>query len=202
MLVILDNYDSFVYNIYQLVSRLLPETVPCRVLRNDALTLSELQALNPQGLILSPGPGRPEDAGLCLEAARYFMGKIPVLGVCLGHQVMGQVLGAQVVPAPQVQHGKVSPIFHQDRSLFATLPNPMTVARYHSLCLDQVPPDCEPLAYSEDGCLMAFQHRQWPAVGLQFHPESIATPQGEALMAAFLAPLITTLPLERFSPCS
>lgn len=194
MIVLLDNYDSFVYNLYQLISSLRDPSghaYTCQVIRNDALTLTELIALQPEALVLSPGPGGPEDAGICLAAARYFMGKIPVLGVCLGHQVIGQVLGAKVVRAPQARHGKVSPIHHQQRGIFAGLSSPQSVARYHSLCLDRVPHDCEALAYSDDHCLMAFQHTHWPVVGVQFHPESMATPQGEAMIRSFL----NTLPL-------
>jgi anthranilate synthase component II len=189
MIVILDNYDSFVYNIYQLVSSLrspLGTAYDCRVVRNDALSLAELIALQPEALILSPGPGGPEDAGICLKAAHYFMGKIPVLGVCLGHQVIGQVLGAKVVRAPEARHGKVSWIEHQQTGVFEGLSSPQPVARYHSLCLDRVPTGCEALAYSDDGCLMAFQHRYWPVMGVQFHPESIATPQGKAMLHHFL----------------
>lgn len=196
MILILDNYDSFVYNIYQLVSSLrnaTGESYACEVVRNDALSLDAIIARQPEALILSPGPGGPDEAGICGEAARYFMGKIPVLGICLGHQVIGQLLGVPVVPAPQIRHGKVSHLQHQQQGLFQHLPSPLAVARYHSLCLAQVPPNCEALAYSEDGCLMAFQHREWPVLGVQFHPESIATPQGAGIIQAFLN-LITPHP--------
>lgn len=189
MLLLIDNYDSFVYNLYQLLARQLEGLMPCQVIRNDALSVSELLALQPQGIVLSPGPGRPEQAGVCLElihaaAAR----RLPLLGVCLGHQALAQAFGGRVVPAPQLMHGKRSTLQHKGQRLFAGLPNPMTVARYHSLVVEaqSLPPELVITAQADDGCIMALQHLYLPLAGVQFHPESLATVGGQQLLQNFL----------------
>ncbi|MBF2053952.1 MAG: aminodeoxychorismate/anthranilate synthase component II [Candidatus Sericytochromatia bacterium] len=189
MLLLIDNYDSFVYNLYQLLARQLEGLMPCRVIRNDALSVSELLALQPQGIVLSPGPGRPEQAGVCLELIRAAAARLlPLLGVCLGHQALAQAFGGRVVPAPQLMHGKRSQLQHKGQRLFAGLPNPMTVARYHSLVVEaqRLPPELVITAQADDGCIMALQHLYLPLVGVQFHPESLTTVGGQQLLQNFL----------------
>ena len=188
--VLVDNYDSFVYNIYQLVGELTG--VEAKVVRNDALDLAALRATKPSHLILSPGPGNPSDPayfGRCRELITSLGPEVPTLGVCLGHQGIGAAFGAEVVAASEVMHGKTSTIRHDGRGLFRGLPSPLEVMRYHSLVLDpgRLPSCLEPSAWTEEGTLMALRHREHPIVGLQFHPESIGTPDGAALMANFLA---------------
>ena len=188
--VLVDNYDSFVYNIYQLVGELTG--VEAKVVRNDALDLAALRATKPSHLILSPGPGNPSDPayfGRCREVITSLGPEVPTLGVCLGHQGIGAAFGAEVVAASEVMHGKTSTIRHDGRGLFRGLPSPLEVMRYHSLVLDpgRLPSCLEPSAWTEEGTLMALRHREHPIVGLQFHPESIGTPDGAALMANFLA---------------
>jgi len=185
MLLLIDNYDSFVYNLYQILAQL----VPCRVIRNDQLSCAELLALQPQAVVLSPGPGHPQAAGVCLElVAAAAAQRLPLLGVCLGHQALACALGGSLMPAPELMHGKVSAITHHSQGLFAGLPQPLAVARYHSLVVDPgtLPAELEVTARSADQTIMALQHRHLPLFGLQFHPESLATPQGPALIHHFL----------------
>ena len=184
---VLDSYDSFVYNLVQYLGELGAHPV---VHRNDALTLDEALALEPDAVLLSPGPGRPEDAGILCASVRAFAERgVPVLGVCLGHQGIGQVFGATVVRAPQLMHGKTSVIRHEGAGVFAGLPNPLTATRYHSLVIDPatVPDSLEVTATTDDGIIMGVRHRDLPVQGVQFHPESILTAAGHDLLRNFLA---------------
>ncbi len=186
MIALVDNYDSFSYNLYQLVGSLDPDI---RVVRNDALTVEQLAALGPRAVILSPGPGRPEDAGICMEAARALGPRIPLLGVCLGHQAICAAYGATVTYARQLMHGKQSDtVFAPDCPLFAGLPPHALVARYHSLAADEatLPACLRVTARTADGEVMAVQHTGYPIFGVQFHPESIMTPDGTRMMQNFL----------------
>jgi anthranilate synthase/aminodeoxychorismate synthase-like glutamine amidotransferase len=185
--VVIDNYDSFVYNLVQYLGELGAEPI---VHRHDALGLDELLALEPDAVLVSPGPGRPEDAGVSNEAIRAFGEHgVPVLGVCLGHQCLGQVYGGRVERAPHVMHGKTSEITHDGQGVFAGVPSPFTATRYHSLVVarDSVPDVLEISAESEDGLVMGLRHREFPIEGVQFHPESILTESGHALLGNFLA---------------
>ncbi|MDC5703040.1 aminodeoxychorismate/anthranilate synthase component II [Vibrio europaeus] len=191
MLLIIDNYDSFTYNLYQYFCELGAEV---KVMRNDEITLEEIESLNPTHLVISPGPCTPNEAGISLSVIEHFAGKLPILGVCLGHQAIAQVFGGEVVRARQVMHGKTSPIRHNDRSVFSTLNNPLTVTRYHSLVVkNDTLPDCfELTAWTEleDGSMdeiMGYQHKTLPIDAVQFHPESIKTEQGHQILANFLA---------------
>ena len=183
---VIDNYDSFVYNLVQYLGELGAEPV---VHRHDALTLPEIEAIEPDAVVVSPGPGRPEDAGLSNAVIERFAGERPVLGVCLGHQCLGQVYGGDVVRAPEVMHGKTSLIHHEDAGVFAGLPNPLEATRYHSLVVDRdsVPDELEITAWTDDGIVMGLRHRDHPTEGVQFHPESILTAAGHALLRNFLA---------------
>ena len=186
MVLLIDNYDSFSYNLYQLVGSLTPEI---RVIRNDELTVPEIKALAPSCIILSPGPGRPADAGVCEEVVRQLAGTCPILGVCLGHQAICEVYGATVSYARQLMHGKQSQVSLDLTSpLFQGLPPQIPVARYHSLAAlaNTIPPTLQVIGTAEDGEVMAVQHRTLPLFGLQFHPESILTPQGKQIMQNFL----------------
>jgi anthranilate synthase component 2 len=186
MIALLDNYDSFTYNLYQYLGELGAEV---SVIRNDAISVDELESLEPGKLVVSPGPGAPTSAGISLEAIRRFAGRIPVLGVCLGHQCIGQVYGAKIVRAPELRHGKTSEIFHTGKGVFAGMPNPFAATRYHSLVVDArtCPPELEVTAWTDDGLIMGLRHRTLPVEGVQFHPESIMTRSGKALLANFLA---------------
>jgi anthranilate synthase/aminodeoxychorismate synthase-like glutamine amidotransferase len=183
---VIDNYDSFVYNLVQYVGELGAEPL---VHRSDALTLAEIVAIDPDAVLISPGPGRPEDAGLSNEVIRHFAGTRPVFGVCLGHQCIGQIYGGEVVRAPQVMHGKTSLIRHHDRGVFEGLPNPLEATRYHSLVVDRdsVPAVLEVTAETDDGVVMGLRHRELDVEGVQFHPESILTTAGHDLLRTFLA---------------
>lgn len=184
-ILVLDNYDSFVFNLVQYLGELGAEPV---VHRCDALTIDEIEALEVDGVLISPGPGRPEDAGLSNEVITTFAGRVPVLGVCLGHQCIGQVFGGDVVRAPEIMHGKTSRITHTDRGVFAGLPNPFDATRYHSLVVarDSVPDVLEITAWTDDGLVMGLRHREVDIEGVQFHPESILTEEGHRMMANFL----------------
>ena len=189
MLLIIDNYDSFTYNLYQYFCELGAEVV---VVRNDAIDIAAIEALAPTHLVISPGPCTPNDAGISLQAIEYFAGKLPILGVCLGHQSLAQVFGGDVVRARQVMHGKTSPIYHTDRGVFEGLNNPLTVTRYHSLVVKAATlPDCfEITAWTqlngEFDEIMGIRHKTLDLEGVQFHPESILTEQGHQLLANFL----------------
>lgn len=186
MILLIDNYDSFSYNLFQLVGELDPDI---RVVRNDALTLGEIEALAPRRILLSPGPGRPADAGVCVSAAAYFAGKIPVLGVCLGHQAICEAFGATVSYAKALMHGKQSRVtLDLSCPIFAGLPAVIPAARYHSLAAaEPTLPDCLTVtARADDGEIMGVRHREHEVYGLQFHPESILTPQGKAILKNFL----------------
>lgn len=190
MLLMLDNYDSFTYNVVQYLGELGAEV---KVVRNDELSVAEIEALNPQRIVVSPGPCTPNEAGVSLEVIRHFAGKLPILGVCLGHQSIGQAFGGEVVRARQVMHGKASPVFHENTGVFAGLNNPLTVTRYHSLVVRrETLPEClEVTAWTcrEDRSvdeIMGLRHRTLNVEGVQFHPESILTEQGHELFANFL----------------
>ncbi len=186
MILVLDNYDSFTYNLVQYLREMTADVV---VYRNDALTLAQLEALAPQALLISPGPGRPEEAGLSCAAIRLFYGRIPILGVCLGHQAIGQVFGGSIVNAQRLMHGKTSDITTDGQGLFAKLGDrPFKAMRYHSLVIsrDNFPSDLVITATSEDGEIMGVRHKTHPTEGIQFHPESIMTPIGKRLLRAFL----------------
>lgn len=185
MILLIDNYDSFTWNLYQYFCELGAEV---RVRRNDALTLAHIDALNPQKIVISPGPCTPNDAGISLAVIRHYAGRIPMLGVCLGHQAMAQAFGASVVRAAKVMHGKTSPVTHNGQGVFRGLPSPLTVTRYHSLIVDPATlPECfEITAWSETQEIMGIRHREWDLEGVQFHPESILSEQGHALLENFL----------------
>ncbi len=185
MILLIDNYDSFTYNLYQLIATLDADV---KVVRNDQITLEEIAALKPKAIVISPGPGRPEDAGICLDLIRAFAPTIPILGVCLGHQAIGLAFGGTVISAPVILHGKKSPVFHRRQGLFYKLALPFHGGRYHSLLIErQTLPDCLRVeAETPDGLIMAVKHQQYPCYGIQFHPESILTDHGSALIANFL----------------
>jgi anthranilate synthase/aminodeoxychorismate synthase-like glutamine amidotransferase len=183
---VIDNYDSFVYNLVQYLGELGAEPL---VHRHDELTLDEIEALDPDAVLISPGPGRPEDAGLSNDVIRHFAGRRPVLGVCLGHQCIGQVYGADVVRAPEIMHGKTSLIRHTGVGVFAGLPSPLEATRYHSLVVDRdsVPAELEVTAWTDDGTVMGLRHGELAVEGVQFHPESVLTAAGHDLLRNFLA---------------
>jgi anthranilate synthase component 2 len=185
MILILDNYDSFTYNLYQALAKMGEEV---KVVRSDQITLEEIEAMNPSGIVLSPGPGRPEDAGVCIEAIRRFGSKLPILGVCLGHQAIGIAYGGQVHRSAEIFHGKESLVFHNRKGLFEKMPLPFRAGRYHSLLIDRasLPRELEVIAETPEGLIMAVAHRTDPVFGVQFHPESILTPEGETLLSNFL----------------
>jgi anthranilate synthase component 2 len=185
MILVIDNYDSFVYNLVHYVEDLGVET---QVARNDALSAAEAIETKAQGIILSPGPCTPNEAGICLDLIKAAPADLPILGVCLGHQAIGQAFGGDVVSARTIMHGKVSSIRHQGRGLFQGLPSPLAATRYHSLAVkpETLPDELVVDAETEDGEIMAFHHRTRPVYGLQFHPESIASEHGHALIGAFL----------------
>jgi anthranilate synthase component 2 len=185
MILVIDNYDSFVYNLVHYLNELGAETL---VHRNDALSVEAALALRPEAVVLSPGPCTPNEAGICLSLIAEAPETLPILGVCLGHQAIGQAMGGQVVRAMALMHGKTSPIHHSGAGLFAGLPNPFTATRYHSLSVarDSLPDVLEVTAWTDDGEIMGFSHRSRPAHGVQFHPESIATEGGHQLLENFL----------------
>ena len=185
---VVDNYDSFVYNLVQELGELGAEPV---VFRNDAVDVPRIREARPDAVLISPGPGRPEGSGVSLDAIRQLAGEIPLLGVCLGHQCVGQAFGGEIVAAPQLMHGKTSEIRHDGRGLFAGLPNPFVATRYHSLVVrpESIPDDLEVSATSSDGVVMGLRHRSLAVEGVQFHPESVLTVSGPALLANFLGQL-------------
>ena len=186
MLLLIDNYDSFTYNLFQYLSELGEEV---QVVRNDKVSLKEIEARSPQRIVISPGPGTPERAGICNDVIRYFGKRLPILGVCLGHQCIGYSYGARVDRAGEIKHGKSSLIHHDGRGLFSGLPNPFPAIRYHSLAvMGYNLPDClEVSARTESGIIMGLRHRQFPVAGVQFHPESIMTKVGKDLLRNFLS---------------
>ena len=192
MLLVLDNYDSFTFNLVQYLGELAPEhpiAAELRVERNDALSLEQIRALAPAAILISPGPGDPDQSGVCLEVLRELSPTIPTLGVCLGHQSIAQVYGGKVVRAKELMHGKTSPVHHSGQGVFEGLPNPLTATRYHSLIAERESlPDClEITAWLDDGTVMGLRHREFPHIqGVQFHPESVLTQEGHALLANFL----------------
>ncbi len=183
---VIDNYDSFVYNLVQYLGELGAEPL---VHRRDALTLDQVEALNIDAVLISPGPGRPEDAGISTSVIQWAAGRVPLLGVCLGHQAIGAAWGGQVVRAPEIMHGKTSFIEHQEKGVFAGLPSPLKATRYHSLIVDRdtLPDELEITATSSDGLIMGLRHKEHAIEGVQFHPESILTESGHQLLANFLA---------------
>ncbi|MDR0666665.1 MAG: aminodeoxychorismate/anthranilate synthase component II [Campylobacteraceae bacterium] len=186
MILLIDNYDSFSYNLYQLIGSVNPDI---KIIRNDELTVDEIEALNPSSIILSPGPGRPEDAGVCIEAVKRFASKVPILGVCLGHQAICEAFGLDVIYAKTLMHGKQSLAVIDTKSpLFKSLPNQILVARYHSLAADasKVPFHLKVIAATKNGEIMAVKHNDFDVYGVQFHPESILTPEGDTILKNFL----------------
>ena len=186
MVLLIDNYDSFTYNLFQELSELGARVA---VYRNDRITLKEIARLAPERLVVSPGPGRPEDAGISIEAIRECTGKIPILGVCLGHQAIGHAFGGKVIRADRLMHGKTSPIYHNGKEIFQGLPSPFEATRYHSLIVEKKSlPDClEVTAWTREGEIMGLRHREGALFGVQFHPESILTAEGMNLLRNFLA---------------
>ena len=185
MLIIIDNYDSFTYNLYQYLGEL---GANMRVFRNDKITVEEIAEMKPEKLLVSPGPCTPNEAGISCEAIKYFAGKIPVFGVCLGHQSIGQVFGGKVIRARRLMHGKTSPVHHDNKGVFAGLPNPFDATRYHSLIVEkETLPDCfEITAHADEDEIMGIRHKELPVFGVQFHPESILTTHGKHLLKNFL----------------
>jgi len=184
MIVVIDNYDSFTYNLVQYLGEL---GAAQRVFRNDAVSVSEIEALDPDAIVLSPGPGRPESTGVCLEVVEHFHERTPILGVCLGHQTIAHVFGGTIGAAPRLMHGKTSTIHHTGQGIFASFPSPFTATRYHSLIVEEPLPDgFDVTAFTADGEIMGIQHREHPLFGVQFHPESILTPHGRRLLESFL----------------
>jgi anthranilate synthase component II len=183
---VIDNYDSFVYNLVQEMGELGADPI---VHRNDRVTVAEALALEPDGVVISPGPGRPQDAGISMEVIEAFAGRRPVLGVCLGHQAIGALYGGEIVHAPELMHGKTSAVHHQGDGWLSGLPSPFTATRYHSLVVDSLPDVLEVTARTADGTVMAFRHRELSVQGVQFHPESILTTEGPRLLGNFLAEL-------------
>ena len=186
MILVIDNYDSFTFNLVQYIGELGGEL---RVVRNDQISPKECLALNPSHIVLSPGPCTPNEAGICLDLIPQAAGKIPILGVCLGLQAIGQVYGAAVVRAEKVMHGKTSPVHHDGTGVHKDLPNPFTATRYHSLVLDPetIPETLRVNAWSDGGVIMGIEHREYPIVGVQYHPESIMTAEGKQILSNFLA---------------
>ena len=192
MIIVIDNYDSFTYNLVQYLGELgseFPVASDIQVYRNDQITLEQIKELKPNGVVISPGPGRPEDAGISLKLIEELGPNLPVLGVCLGHQSIGQVFGGNIVSAPELMHGKTSQVHHTGVGVFQGVESPMTATRYHSLVIDRptCPETLEITAWVEDGTIMGVRHRQYPHIeGVQFHPESILTTYGKLLLRNFL----------------
>ena len=186
MILLIDNYDSFSYNLYQLIGSVNPNII---VIRNDEMTIEQIEELHPELIVLSPGPGRPEDAGICIEAVRYFQGKVPIFGVCLGHQAICEAFGATITYAKQLMHGKTSEVsIDQKSKLFRGCKENLLVARYHSLAAkeDTMPEELKVTAVTADGEIMAVEHIKYPIFGVQFHPESVLTPDGISLIRNLL----------------
>ena len=184
MILVIDNYDSFTYNLVQYLGELGADV---RVFRNDAITIPEIGEMQPDAIVLSPGPGRPENSGICLEVVRVFHDRTHILGVCLGHQAIVHVFGGTIGRAPKLMHGKTSTIHHTGQGIFTSFPSPFTATRYHSLIVQEpVPQGFDVTAFTAEGEIMAVQHRDHPLHGVQFHPESILTPHGKRLLESFI----------------
>jgi anthranilate synthase component II len=184
MLIVIDNYDSFTYNLVQYLGELGQEI---KVFRNDQVTLEELKALEPDHIVISPGPGDPNDGGISNDVLREFGPTTPILGVCLGHQCIGHVSGGKIVRAPRLMHGKTSRVYHNGDGLFTGVPSPFQATRYHSLIIEEpIPDELTVTAFTRDGEVMAVRHKTWPTVGVQFHPESILTEHGKRILQNFL----------------
>jgi anthranilate synthase component 2 len=202
MILLLDNYDSFVYNLDRYLKQLGQTTL---VVRSDAITVDAIEGLSVRAMVLSPGPKTPDEAGCSLEVVRRLGGRVPMLGVCLGHQTIGQALGGRIVRAPHPVHGQSTPIFHRGGRLLSGLPSPFLAGRYHSLVVEanSLPGCLQPTAWTADGLVMAFEHQQWPLMGVQFHPESILTEHGYEILGNFLRasglnpPAVLPLPDDR-----
>lgn len=184
MIAIIDNYDSFTYNLYQYLEE---SGIKCQVFRNDEITIEELVSLNPDGIVISPGPGNPDSAGISLDIVKKLYDKFPILGICLGHQTIGQAFGGKVVRNKKIMHGKVSKIYHQEKSIYEGLTNPFQGVRYHSLVVEKDSlPDClEITCETEDKTIMGLKHKNYPVEGIQFHPESVLTLEGKQLLKNF-----------------
>jgi anthranilate synthase component II len=195
VIIVIDNYDSFTYNLVQYLGELateFPVALDIKVFRNDKISVDEIRALNPDMVVISPGPGRPEDAGISLDLIKQLGSSLPILGVCLGHQSIGQVFGGKIVSAPELMHGKTSPVFHAGVGVFQGLEDPLIATRYHSLVIDRqtCPGVLEITAWVEDGTIMGVRHRNYPHIqGVQFHPESVLTSSGKQLLRNFLEQL-------------
>lgn len=185
MILVIDNYDSFVYNLVQYLGEMVPNIT---VVRNDRINLKGVEAIQPSKIVISPGPGRPEDAGITCELIRSFAPRTPLLGVCLGHQALGYAFGAKIVSAPKLMHGKTSLIHHRETGIYRGVENPFLATRYHSLIVDRetLPPCFVLEAWTEEGEVMGIRHREYPAFGVQFHPESILTGEGKKILKNFL----------------
>ena len=185
MILLIDNYDSFTYNLYQFIGTFNNDI---KVVRNDKITIEEIEDLNPESIVISPGPKSPKEAGICLEVIRHFAGKKPMLGICLGHQCIGEAFGGTVTYAKALFHGKQSEITHTGTGIFAGITSPVKVARYHSLAvqMDDLPECLTVMAQTKDGEIMAMQHKEYPVIGLQFHPESIYTEHGKRMVENFI----------------
>jgi anthranilate synthase component 2 len=192
LIIVIDNYDSFTYNLVQYLGELgaeFPVAADIQVYRNDQISLEQIRQLQPAGVVISPGPGRPEDAGISLDLIQHLGTNLPILGVCLGHQSIGQVFGGQIISAPQLMHGKTSLVSHTGMGIFRGLENPLTATRYHSLVIERqsCPDVLEITAWVEDGTIMGVRHRKYPHIeGVQFHPESVLTTSGKQLLRNFL----------------
>jgi len=183
-ILVIDNYDSFTFNLVQYLGELGETPL---IYRNDQITIDEIRELAPARILISPGPCTPDDAGISMDVIRQFSGKLPIFGVCLGHQSMAQVFGGSVIRAPRLMHGKTSPIEHDQQGIFAGLPTPFTATRYHSLIVDEPLPDClVRTAWTAEGELMGLRHKEYPTFGVQFHPESILTEHGHQMLKNFL----------------
>jgi len=183
MILLIDNYDSFTYNLYQQIEA-LGEKV--KVVKHDQISIKEIEKLSPKKIVISPGPGKPEEGGVSKAVVQKFYTKIPILGVCLGHEIIGQLFSSKVVYAPKILHGKTSEIYHDESTLFDGVKNPFTGARYHSLILNKTPKDFKLTAWTKENEIMAIQHKKYPLFGIQFHPESFLTKEGEKIMKNFL----------------
>lgn len=183
MVLVIDNYDSFTYNIVQYLGELGQEI---QVYRNDQITIEEIRALKPNHIVISPGPGAPDDGGVSQDVIRELGTEIPILGVCLGHQCIGNVFGGTVTRAPRLMHGKVSPVHHNGKGIFSGIPSPFTATRYHSLIVEDIPDELEVLATTAEEEVMGLRHKKYPITGVQFHPESILTEYGHEMLQNFL----------------